>query len=122
MAPPVTRSRASTRGSRLPTDCRAPFCLVSTALVLRSLPPCSGQNGVDYFVIAGTAADVAGDGMTHVLHRGRGIVVEQNLGGHDNARRAEAALRAAVRDQRLLNGMQLSARRQAFDSDDVPAG
>ena len=52
---------------------------------------------------------------------GAGVAVEQGLGGQHDARRAEAALRAAVLDERLLDGMQRRRRRQALDGDDVAA-
>jgi hypothetical protein len=42
-------------------------------------------------------------------------------GAHDLARRAETALQAVVRDERLLHRMQPSAPRHAFDREDICA-
>ena len=52
-----------------------------------------GEDGVDDRLVAGAAADIAGDRVDHLGPVGIGIAVEQRLGGDDHARGAEAALR-----------------------------
>jgi hypothetical protein len=49
------------------------------------------------------------------------VFIEQGFGGEHDARRAEAALRAAMLDQRLLDRMELSALGHALNGQNVPA-
>src|SRR2546423_14772199 len=65
--------------------------------------------------VAGAAADVTGDGEADLLFARPRIRVEQRLRHHDHARRAEAALRAAVADEALLQRVQLAVLAEAFD-------
>src|SRR4051812_5339516 len=51
-----------------------------------------GEDGVDDRLVAGAAADVAGDAVDDLLPRRLRIVVEQRLGGHQHPRGAIAAL------------------------------
>ena len=46
-------------------------------------------------------------------------LLDQTDGAHDLARRAEAALQAVMRDERLLHRMQPVAVRDAFDGQDT---
>ena len=57
-------------------------------------------------LVAGAAADVAGERLDHVLAGRVRRVVEQRLGGHDHARRAEAALRGEAVEEGALQRMQ----------------
>ena len=88
-------------------------------------PPCDAIGGemdrVDDLVVAGAAADVAGDRFFDVFRRRFGGSVEQRFHGNDVARRAIAALHRAGVDERLLHGMQLIAVGQAFDRRDLRA-
>ena len=67
-----------------------------------------GERGVDDRAVAGAAAQVAGDPVVHGRAGDRlaARVVEQREQRHDEARRAEAALRAMEVDHRLLHRMQ----------------
>ncbi len=62
---------------------------------------------VDDRPVAGAAAQVAGDPVVHLVarHAPVGALVKREQ-RHDEARRAEAALRAVVLDHRELHGMQ----------------
>ena len=66
-------------------------------------------------LIAGTAAEVAGDALPNLLFAGRGIVLQQVDRGHDHARRAVAALQAVLLPEALLQRMQLPFRRETLD-------
>src|SRR5512134_1548410 len=65
------------------------------------------QDRIDDRLVAGAAADVAGDGLGHVLARRRRVAVEQRLGRHQHAGRAEAALGREVLHEGGLQGMQV---------------
>ena len=56
-----------------------------------------------------------------VVGRAR-ILVEERLGGQDDAAQAEAALRGLLVDERLLNRMRLLGRAQAFERRDLGTG
>ena len=72
-------------------------------------------NGVDDVLIAGAAAEVAGDAVANLLLARRRIVLQQVDRRHDHARRAVAALQAVLFPEALLHRMQLAFRRQPFD-------
>ena len=74
-----------------------------------------GEDGVDDRLVAGAAADVAGDRVDDVVAARVGIAVEQRLGGDDHAGRAEAALRGEAFGEGALQRMQLAGRRQPFE-------
>src|SRR6266853_3192601 len=60
------------------------------------------QHRLDDVLVAGAAAEVAGQRPAHVLLGGVGIVVEQRLGGHHHARSAESALQPVLLLEALL--------------------
>src|SRR6185312_15109417 len=60
----------------------------------------------DDVLIAGAAADVAGDADPDFLLARRGILLEQPLRAHDHARRAEAALQAVHHAKTFLQRRQ----------------
>ena len=99
-ASPVTRSRASTRGSRLPmTFERRRRAGVDRAIgSLASLRRGGGRDGLDDLAVAGAAAQVAGDGVADLVRRsGCGLRIEQRLGGRARCRacRSRIACRRA---------------------------
>ena len=49
------------------------------------------------------------------------IFLEERDGAHQHARRAEAALEPVLRDESLLDGMELAVRLEAFDRPDFSA-
>src|SRR3954468_23469892 len=67
-----------------------------------------GENGVDDRLVAGAAADVAGNAVDDVLPRRLWVVGEQRLGRHQHPRRAVAALRGKVFHEGGLQRMQRS--------------
>ncbi len=75
-------------------------------------------------LIAGTAAEIAGNGDPHLLFGRVGIVAQEFDQRGENSRRAEAALQAVIVAERLLQRMQLvGIRRDAFDGQNlVPVG
>ena len=75
------------------------------------------EHGVDYLAVAGTAAQHAAEGVQGVLLGGIGIGRQQGLGGHQHARRTDAALGRAVALERRLQRRALIARRQALHGD-----
>ena len=79
------------------------------------------KDRVDDRLVAGAAADVAGDRLDNVGAVRVGIAVEQRLGGDDHARRAEAALRREPLRERCLQRMHRTVPGDAFKRYDVPA-
>ena len=78
------------------------------------------HNRVHQGLIAGAAAQVAGlvEPITHFLAGGAGILLQQNLGADDEARRAEAALGAAVSHPGHLQGMHVADGAHALNGGD----
>src|ERR1051326_1080100 len=72
-------------------------------------------------VIAGTAAKIAHHPVLDLLLVGLGHLIEQRLGRDDLARRADAALEAAVLDEALLDRMELAVFREPLDGRDLAA-
>src|SRR4029450_12126870 len=101
---------SSRRFSRVPTIAVAiDSCLLGRSGVrrgVRAAHRCRLADGGDDVLVAGAAADVALDGVADSLVRGIRIVREQVGGGHDHARRAEAALQAVLLPEGLLQGMK----------------
>src|SRR5881409_202657 len=56
--------------------------------------------------------------MTDLVRRWLRVAFEQLLGHQNESRRAKAALKSAVGDERLLNRMQFAAGSEPFDSRD----
>src|SRR5262245_8180909 len=86
------------------------FLNSSTALLPAWLPAAlvrGIQDGVDDRLVTGAAADVAGYGLGNLLARRRRVAVEQRLGGHQHARRAEAALSREMLHEGRLQLMQV---------------
>src|SRR5690606_1970868 len=71
--------------------------------------------------VSRAAAEVAGERLADLLARGRWVALEQRVGGHENAGRAEAALRGAVLAEGGLERVRLAGAREAFDGGDIPA-
>src|SRR6516162_8131703 len=81
------------------------------------------QHRLDDVLVAGAAAQVAGQRPAHVFLGGVGVLVEQRLGGHHHARGAEPALQAVLLLEALLQRVQLAGGGQALDGADlVPVG
>src|ERR1700759_90220 len=70
-------------------------------------------------LVAGTAAQVARYRPPDVFLGRVGVAVEQFLGRHHHARRAEPALEAVLLPEPLLEWVQLAGRRQALHGGDV---
>ena len=70
--------------------------------------------------VAGAAADIVVflEPVAHVLTAGIGIFIQQPLGRHDKARRAETALGRAVENPGMLQRMQAGGRTDALQSGD----
>ena len=64
------------------------------------------HDGFENLLIGGAAAQVASERRPGLVFRRIRHPIEQRLGGHDLPRCAEAALEAAVLDERLLDRMQ----------------
>src|SRR3984957_1288082 len=67
-------------------------------------------------VVAGAAADIAFEAVAdRVFVKVRAQSIDEVDGGHDHARRAEAALQPVIVLESLLHGMELAVRGEAFD-------
>src|ERR1700744_1163737 len=70
-------------------------------------------------LVAGAAAQVAGDRPPHVFLGRVGVAVEQLLGRHHHARRAEPALQPVLLPEPFLDRVQLAGRSQALHRGDL---
>src|SRR5471032_127524 len=94
--------------------------LASTAAMgasINGVAGCGMDRGADAGV-TGAAAHIAGHGAMNVGIRGLGLLAQKRRGIHDLARLAIAALRHVHIDPGLLQGMEFSILRQAFDGGD----
>ena len=103
-----------------PRDARAH----GLALRRRGLPVNLAARGilhrVDDLGIAGAAAEHAAQRIGDLAARGFGIALQQGCGGHQHARRADAALRGTAREEGLLQQPALGRMPcQPFDGDDA---
>src|SRR5438445_7657011 len=71
----------------------------------------------DDVLVTGAAAHRPLDPMPHLRLARVWIAIDQIVGGHDHAGRAEAALQAVLVPERLLHRMQLPVRGQTLDRD-----
>src|SRR2546427_219216 len=69
-------------------------------------------------VVAGAATEVALELVADLLFRRLRVALQQLVGGHDHARRAEAALEPVLLPEALLDRMQLAVLREALDRRD----
>ena len=76
------------------------------------------EHGADDLVVAGAAAEVAGQPVADRASSAFGLVVEQRLRRDDEARRADAALQRRVLEEACCSGCRLVAVRDAFDRRD----
>ena len=63
------------------------------------------RDGPEVRGVGAAAAEVADHGFLDLVHGGVGVAVEEGLGRHHEARRAEAALHAAVLDVGVDEGV-----------------
>src|ERR1700742_3048087 len=100
----------------------SPPILISSSADISGLPELGGcpEDGFDDVLVAGAAAQVAGQRPAHVLLGRVGVLVEERLGGQHHARRAEAALQTVLLPEALLQRVQLAGTSQALDGADFP--
>src|SRR5687767_13502455 len=67
----------------------------------------SERDGVDDLGVASAPAEVAGDRIADPLVGRLAAAVEEGSRGHQHPRRADAALRAAGNQERVLEGIEL---------------
>src|SRR6478752_3458763 len=102
-----------------------PPILISSSADISRLPGFGSEFGrrpqhrFDDVLVAGAAAQVAGQRPAHVLLGRVGVLVEERLGGQHHARRAEAALQTVLLPEALLQRMQLAGASQALDGADL---
>ena len=75
-------------------------------------------NGVDDVLVAGAAAEIAGDALAYLALRRRRVVLQQRHRRHDHPRRAVAALEAVLFPEAVLQRMQVAVRREPLDRRD----
>ncbi len=81
----------------------------------------SPQDCLDDVLVAGAAAEVAGQCPANLVLRRVGVPLEQGLGRHHHAGRAEAALESVLLLEALLDRMQLARGGQTLDRLDLVA-
>ena len=79
------------------------------------------QRGVNDRPVAGAAAEIARELIVDPVTIDGAALLAHGEERHDDAGRAEAALRAVVIDHRLLNGVKRGPVRQIFDGQDLGA-
>src|SRR5579862_6379613 len=79
------------------------------------------EHRVNDLVVAGAAAKIPRQRVANLGLARMRVMVEQRLGRHQEARRADAALQARVLEELLLQRMQLGALREALDRFDLVA-
>ena len=80
-----------------------------------------GFHRVHDVLVPGAAAQVAVQAVPDLLLAGVGVAVQDLLGGHDHARRAEAALQAVLIPEGFLDLVQLAVGGHPFDGQDLGA-
>ena len=90
---------------------------------LRVLPgsAASLDDGLEDFRVASAAAEISGEPFAYFQFGGLRVSREQIHGGENHAGRADAALRSAVRQKRLLDGVQAIGTGNSFDRADFCA-
>ena len=76
------------------------------------------QDGFEYFRVAGAAAEISGESDSNIGFSGMRIPFEQIHRRENHSGSADPALRAAVRDEGLLYGVELLSARDAFNGAD----
>ncbi len=111
---PSGRSALSPMPSRIPGDRTSAVPVALTRSPSRCEP-----HRVEDLLVAGAAAEVAGERLADLGLARRGVAREQVVRRHDQARRAEAALHRARLEEGLLDRMETRPRRrQALDGHD----
>src|SRR5216684_2204163 len=88
----------------------------------RGGPPARREaDRVEDLLVAGTAAQVPGEGLADLGVGGLRNPAQQVIRGDDQARRAETTLHRASVDVRLLHGIQRVGGGETFHRADVPA-
>src|SRR5436190_5986432 len=119
------RNALSVRLSDCPTVRRLRVAIQCFRRRFRVLAPQArrGQlHGLVDLEVAGAAAEVAGERLLDRSARGAGLDGEQCLGREQERGGAVAALRRAQLGERVLERVQLAARRHAFDGRDAMSG
>src|SRR5471032_1089028 len=81
--------------------------------------PSGVLNGVDDVLVAGAAAEIAGDAFANFAFGGGWVVLEQRHGRHDHAGRAVAALQAVLFPEAFLQRVQMAVRSEPFNRRDL---
>src|SRR5437764_7335230 len=106
----------------------SPPILISSSADISRLPgfgPGASELGrrplhrLDDVLVAGAAAQVAGQRPAHLLLGGIRVLLEQGRGGHHHARGAETALESVLLLETLLERMQLTGTGQALDGPEL---
>src|SRR5215469_10731578 len=79
------------------------------------------EHGADDFVIAGAAAEIAGEPIARLFLSRILVLVEQRLRGDDEPRCAKATLQCGMLEELLLHRMQFVALGDALDRRDLAA-
>src|SRR5207248_2634239 len=111
------RNALSVRPSDCPTVRRLP-AIQALRCRLRVLAPQSSRGQLHRLVdlhVAGAAAQVARQGLLHLVTRGSRVLKEKRFGGEQECRRTIPALRGAELCERVLEGMQRTTPCHALD-------
>src|SRR5919106_290364 len=123
-ARPVTLSTPSGLTGRVPIHFKAGWISSLFSAVAMSAPSDVGggvHHGAHDLVVAGAAAEIAGQPVAHLGLAGVGIAVEQGFGGDQEPRRTDAALQRGMLQELHLQRVQLLAVRHALDGLDRAA-
>src|SRR5262245_25427801 len=113
---PVTFSAPSARGIESPTPFTPRVVFITVAMA--STPPSRRGGGClrdrgDHLRVPGAPAQIAGDPEANLVLRGTTVLVQQGGRRHQHPGNAEATLRHAVTDERVLQRMERAVLTQA---------
>src|SRR5581483_1179278 len=119
--PEIGRASSPYRSSRSNASSRVDGACNWKGIIVSHLARGGLFDGFDDLVVARAAAQVAHHPVLDLVLGWVGILLEERVGGHVLARRADAALEAAVFQEALLNGRQLPILCEALDGADLGA-
>src|SRR5215216_1229625 len=111
----LSRPNPTGRSSTLAMDLQLPLEVLRHRRLLMLGGP---ADRLDDVRVARAAADLARDRLADLVVARVRIGVQQRAGGHDHARRAEAALEAVLLHEALLRGVELAVALHVLDRAD----
>src|SRR5215470_4585459 len=119
---PATVWAAPPRAPKLTTRAPLPARKARRERSTSASSPGGSEHGADHAGVAAAAAEVAGQRLAHLLLGRTRRAVEQRPRAHHHPRRAVAALRGLLGDERRLKRIGTGRRAETLDGDHVLTG